>query len=76
MKDKSGKEEKLDNVTSMSLRLRCSERQIHRLNNAGLIPRSSKLSGSVRWISSEIDAWVLAGFPNRETWEKMKRGVK
>ena len=70
MKDKSAKEEKLDDVKSMAIRLRCSSRQVRRLNSAGLIPRSIKLSGSVRWISSEIDAWIQQRCNQIKTTEK------
>ena len=76
MEEKSAKLVRLDNVNTMSQRLLCSKRQIYRLNSAGLIPRSQKLSGSVCWISNEVDAWIRSGFPDRKAWEEMTNSKK
>ena len=46
----------------------------------GLLPAPIRLGGAVKWLKSEIDAWLEAGAPDRETWERLKaaskRGVK
>ena len=49
-----------------------SVRQIWRLNSAGLLPKPLRLNGSVRWSRKEVEAFIEAGAPDRETWEAMK----
>lgn len=56
--------------------LSLSKRQIFRLNSCGKIPKPIKIGGSVRWISDEIAAWIMASCPDRETWEIMKAAAK
>lgn len=60
---------KADEVGEM---LNLSTRQIYRLEKEGKMPAAVHLSRSVRWLESEINAWLKAGTPDRQTWEKMK----
>jgi predicted DNA-binding transcriptional regulator AlpA len=50
-----------------------SDRTVRRKDRAGAIPRSIKISGSVRWRHAEIDAWIAAGCPPRKEWEKINK---
>ena len=51
-----------------------SIRQIWRLNATAKLPKPSRLGGSVRWLRKEIEAFLEAGCPDRQTWEMMKGG--
>jgi len=47
---------------------------VWKAHSAGKIPNPVYLgSKSPRWVVSEIRAWLLAGAPDRRTWERMKR---
>lgn len=61
---------KADEVGKM---LNLSTRQVYRLAKEGKMPAPFHLSSSVRWLESEINAWIKAGTPDRETWEKIKK---
>ncbi len=52
--------------------LNVSLRQIWRLNATGKLPKPLRLNGSVRWSRKEVEAFIEAGAPDRETWEAMK----
>ena len=56
--------------------LSLSPRTIHRLNSSGKIIKPLKISGSVRYLKSELMAWIVAGLPDRETWEYMKMAAE
>jgi predicted DNA-binding transcriptional regulator AlpA len=44
------------------------------LHDSGRVPRPLRLSPRViRWRREELAAWVAAGCPNREAWEKENR---
>lgn len=49
-----------------------SVRTIRTMDAGGKLPRPIRLSGSVRWIVSEIQAWLHAGTPGRADWEALK----
>lgn len=53
-----------------------SIRQVWRLNETGNLPRPMRLGGSVKWLRKEIEAFLEAGAPDRESWEAMKEGCK
>jgi len=61
---------KADEVGKM---LNLSTRQVYRLEKEGKMPVAVHLLRSVRWLESEINAWLKAGTPDRQTWEKMKK---
>ena len=50
-----------------------SVRTIRTMDSGGKLPRPIRLNGhSVRWIVSEIEAWLTAGAPDRRTWEAIR----
>lgn len=63
----------LFDAQTLGQRLSLSKRQIFRLKSCGKIPAPVKIGGSVRWIESEIDQWIQAGAPDRETWEAIRQ---
>ena len=58
------------NVADLSNCLRVSTRQIHRMNRSALIPAPLRIGGCTRWRAAEIAAWLRAGSPPREQWER------
>jgi predicted DNA-binding transcriptional regulator AlpA len=45
----------------------------HRMASAGRCPAPLRLStGCVRWRRDELEGWVAAGCPNRQTWEALR----
>ena len=63
---------RLLSAKELAAALSLSRRQIHRLNACGRIPKPAHIGGSLRFVSSEISAWILSGCPDRKTWEQMK----
>ena len=61
-----------ENAKALGQRLGLSKRQIFRLNSCGKLPAPFKIGGSVRWLSTEIETWLLSGCPDRQLWEEMK----
>ena len=53
-----------------------SIRQVWRLNETGKLPKPLWLGGSRKWLRKEIEAFLEAGCPDRESWEIMKEGGK
>ena len=51
-----------------------SLRQVWRLNATAKLPKPIRLGGSVRWLKREIEEFVEAGCPDRQSWEAMKGG--
>jgi predicted DNA-binding transcriptional regulator AlpA len=50
---------------------------IWRMDAAGKLPKSVRVSGSVRWRRNEIIRWCEAGCPRRAEWEaRMRQGEK
>ena len=49
-----------------------SIRQVWRLNETGKLPKPMRLGGSRKWLRKEIEAFLEAGCPDRESWEAMK----
>ena len=52
-----------------------SERTIWKLNSTAAMPRPVRLLRCVRWRRDELLAWLAAGCPNRETWERSRKEV-
>jgi predicted DNA-binding transcriptional regulator AlpA len=50
-----------------------SERSLTRKDSAGQIPRAVNIAGAKRWRRTEIEAWIDAGCPPRDQWERMSR---
>lgn len=59
----------LQDADDLAVELRCSSREIRRMDSAGLIPRPLKLGHKVRWRAQEIRDWLDAGAPARREWE-------
>ena len=65
----------VESAKALGLRLGLSKRQIFRLNSCGKLPAPVKIGGSTRFISTEIESWILAGCPDRKSWERMRGGA-
>jgi excisionase family DNA binding protein len=50
-----------------------SVRHVRRMDAGGEIPRAVRLGRSVRWRRDEIIAWIVAGVPDRDRWETLRR---
>jgi predicted DNA-binding transcriptional regulator AlpA len=64
--------EKLLSSRDVGQILGLSKRTIHRFNSSGLIFKPLRISSSVRYVQSELLAWIKAGMPDRRTWEAMR----
>ena len=51
-----------------------SERHLHTLNSSGRLPRPVRLGRSVRWCADELRDWLVAGAPDRDKWEAVRKG--
>ncbi len=51
---------------TLAKRLEISLRSLWRLRAGGRLPPPIRLGGTVRWRSTDIDAWVAAGCPNSQ----------
>jgi len=56
--------------------LSVSPRHVWSLDSSGRLPMPIRLGKSVRWRRDEIHAWIEAGAPTRDRWERMKGGRK
>ncbi len=65
--------EKLLSTRTVAKILSLSSRTVHRLNSSGLIIKPLRISGSVRYVQSELMAWIKAGMPRRSEWQAMQR---
>ena len=65
--------EKLLSTKAVAQILSLSKRTIHRLNSSGLIIKPLRISGSLRYVQSELMAWIKAGMPCRADWEAHKQ---
>jgi predicted DNA-binding transcriptional regulator AlpA len=71
-KEKKQSTEKLLSTEAVAQILSLSKRTIHRLNSSRLIIKPLRISGSLRYVQSELLAWIKAEMPDRRTWEAMK----
>ncbi len=55
--------------------LAVSPRHVFALERAGKLPEAIRLGRSKRWDSDEITAWVRAGCPSRDQWDRSKKMV-
>lgn len=72
-KEKKQSTEKLLSTEAVAQILSLSKRTIHRLNSSGLIIKPLRISGSLRYVQSELMAWIQAGMPSRSEWEARKQ---
>lgn len=70
------KESLVVSVKELACLLNASVRHIWRLSASGSLPKPIHLGKSVRWLRSEIEAWLEAGTPKRTVWERMKQDFK
>ena len=49
-----------------------SERTWERLSSQGKTPLPVRLGRSVRWRRQDVMAWLTAGCPSRDIWERAK----
>ena len=63
------------NAKDLSLCLKVSTRQIHRMNRSALIPAPLLLGGCTRWSVIEVAAWLRAGSPPRNEWELLREAA-
>jgi predicted DNA-binding transcriptional regulator AlpA len=47
---------------------------VEQMNARGELPRPIRLHRRRVWVRAEIEAWLLAGAPNRERWEATRGG--
>lgn len=45
---------------------------LHRDDSAGRLPKGIRIGRSRKWLRSEIMAWLEAGCPPRDEWERAK----
>ncbi|MBN2127950.1 MAG: helix-turn-helix domain-containing protein [Sedimentisphaerales bacterium] len=69
MNQVKGHGDRLLSTSAVARILSLSKRTVHRLNASALIVRPLRISGSVRYLESELMAWIRAGMPSRQEWE-------
>ena len=69
MQSETKQECELLSVKELAKILSLSVRTVWRLRSAGKLPKPLTIGSSVRWIESEISAWIRAGAPDRKTWD-------
>jgi predicted DNA-binding transcriptional regulator AlpA len=47
-----------------------------RLHAAAKVPRPNKLGGKTLWRVAELREWIVAGCPDRRTWDAMCKAQK
>ncbi len=52
--------------------LNASVRSIRTYDQCGAIPAPIRIGGRVLWRVEEIREWVMAGSPDRETWNAIR----
>jgi predicted DNA-binding transcriptional regulator AlpA len=63
-------------IADLAKWLSMTEQQVHNADVRGELPTPIKLSNADRWSTSEIEAWVKAGCPNRITWDYLENRPK
>ena len=58
----------------LSARLGVSLRTIWRWAADGSLPEAVDLPGDLRWLTSEIEAWLAARCPRRSEWQARRPG--
>jgi predicted DNA-binding transcriptional regulator AlpA len=66
-----GSEPLLIDIKELCRKLGRSKASIERDIELGRIPAPLRLGNSRKWRLAEINAWVEAGMPDRETWERI-----
>jgi len=63
----------LIDVRAVASLLGCSPRHVTRLEEAKQMPPAIKLGRLSRWQRDVVLAWIAAGCPDCQTWEKLQR---
>jgi predicted DNA-binding transcriptional regulator AlpA len=56
----------------LAVMLSCGVRTIRTHDAAGKLPAPVRVGGRVLWRVAEIRAWLAAGAPDRETWDRIR----
>jgi len=60
-------------IDGLAAYLNKSKRSLYRMLAAGeLLAPLGKLGAGARWRLADVDAWIEAGFPRQEVWERMR----
>ena len=54
----------------------CGIRSVRTWDAAGKLPAPVRIGGKVLWPVAEINDWIRAGCPDRETWEARRAARK
>lgn len=60
------------NVKEVAIALSVSQRHLWRMRSAGKLPKPVKVGGCVRWLLSDIEAWLQMGCPSQQEFEHRK----
>lgn len=62
-------------AAELAERLNISERHLWGMHKAGRLgPQPLAFGRAKRWPVAEVEAWLAAGAPDRETWRAMRAG--
>ena len=50
--------------------LNISKSHVHRLDSEGRLPQGFRLGGRKLWVVEEVRAWLRAGAPRRDLWNR------
>ena len=62
----------LVNVKELAAMLNVSQRHVWRQKSAGKLPKPVNIGGCVRWLLSDIEAWLEMGCPSQRKFEQQK----
>ena len=63
-------------VKEVAITLSVSQRHLWRMKSAGKLPKPVKVGECVRWLSSDIEAWLQMGCPSQQEFEHRKNSSK
>jgi excisionase family DNA binding protein len=55
--------------------LKVSLRKLYRLDDAGKLPAGIVIGSSKRWLVEDVQEWLRAGAPPRNTWKNLRSAV-
>ena len=75
MKKENGVKALLTDVHGFATMINRSARTIHRLNDAGKIPKPLRINRGLLWRKSDIFLWLENDCPSRRQFEKIRKAV-
>lgn len=60
----------------LAMLLSCGLRTLRTWDATGKVPKPIRIGGRVVWRVTEIHAWIDAGAPDRESWERVRGAWK